>query len=85
MIAVLIESRKVGSSSWIAVRHTKKIRLTGLCEGDLVVIRLKGPDARGEIVVKDNDSVVLIPPGYTAVQAEHIKTNGKNRISIDLV
>jgi hypothetical protein len=85
MIAVLIESRRLGSSAWIAIRHTKTIRVRGMEEGDIVVIHLRGPgDVAGVLCFHRSDEME-IPASYTAIMAEHLEVNGKSRVSVDLI
>jgi hypothetical protein len=87
MIAALIESRRPGSGSWIAVRHTKVIRLTGFQDGheDVIKVHLKGNEHEGIVLMFRGEGETNIPKGVTAIRAEHAVSSKKSRISVDLI
>lgn len=83
MIAVLMSSRRQGSSSWSAVRGRKKVSISGLSEGDLLRIVLSdGVDHHLNHGVQE-DTVIEIPDWCVRVMAEHIEISG-SPVYVDL-
>ena len=80
MIAVLIDSRKVGSSGWINVRSTQKVRVQGMQEGDQVLVHWGGERTPLE-VLGDGEFPVN---DETNVKAEIVKVSETSRIYVDL-
>jgi hypothetical protein len=80
MIAVLIDSRKVGSSGWINVRSTQKVRVSGMQEGDQLLIHW-GSDGIPLEVLGDGEFPVN---GEMNVKAEIVKVSETSRIYVDL-
>lgn len=80
MIAVLIDSRKVGTSGWINVRSTQKILVQGMEEGDHLIIY--SGDTAEPIVVMEDCEIPLT--GQKNVRAEIVKISETSRISVDL-
>lgn len=79
MIAVLIDSRRVGSSGWINVRSTQKILVRGMLPGDELVLR--GDNNVGIKLFHDTEIALN---GETMVRAEIVKISEGSRIYVDL-
>ena len=89
MIAVLIDSRKIGSSGWINVRSTQKVRVRGMQGGDQVLIHW-GSDGIPQLysmvdksLIVNEDTTFLIN-GQEVVKAEIVKVSEGSRIYVDL-
>ncbi|MEK0324163.1 MAG: hypothetical protein QQN63_00530 [Nitrosopumilus sp.] len=80
MIAVLIDSRKIGSSGWINVRSTQAIRVRGMQGGDQVLIHW-GSDGIPLEVLDDGEFPVN---DEINVKAEIVKVSEGSRIYVDL-
>ena len=85
MIAVLIDARNPGSSGWVAVRHTRKIRIVGMKVGDQMIIHTDGQDQFASFGGQtDRIKEIDIEDDVTRVKAEILKIGEGSRISIDL-
>ena len=82
MIAVLIDSRKVGLSGWINVRSSQMILIRGMQKGDNVHIHY-GQDT-GRILSKVVEDCDIELNGETNVKAEIVKISETSRIYVDL-
>ena len=89
MIAVLIDSRKIGSSGWINVRSTQTIRVTGMQEGDEMLIHGRGLKDNQLYSMVDkslivNEDTTFLINGQEVVKAEIEKVSEGSRIYVDL-
>lgn len=82
MIAVLIDSRKLGSSGWINVRSSQRVRVSGMQEGDDVHIHYNQEVGRVRSRVKEDCEIPL--KGEEMVKAEIVKISEGSRIYVDL-
>lgn len=83
MIAVLIDSRKVGESGWINVRSSQTLRIQGMQEGDEV--RLHNVVKEGPLpVFEDQEIAIGNGRANTAVKAEIVKISEDSHIYVDL-
>lgn len=80
MIAVLIDSRKIGASGWINVRSTQLVRVSGMQEGDRVKIHFNFPFS--PIELEEDGELPL--NSYTMVKGEIVKVSETSRIYVDL-
>lgn len=85
MIAVLVDSRHIGSSGWVAVRHTQKVRVYGI-EGNTggALVQIHVNNDHKEAMVCSADSVFGLPTHATRIMAKIVKINEESRISVDL-
>lgn len=86
MIAVLLDSRRTGESSWAAVRGQGWLRVRGMKEGDVVMVSFR-PGMEGVDIVHMEilaDADIVVPGVAEAVKAAHIQTSG-SKVSVDLV
>jgi len=85
MIAVLIDSIKPGSSGWVAVRHTRKIKVSGANHPDDSVVITTDDNGGFGLVGSDKDFIEFdIPENVFQVKAEIVKIGEGSRISVDL-
>ena len=80
MIAVLIDSRKVGSSGWINVRSTQRIRVSGMQKGDHVRLHSNFPYPPEDIL----ENEIRDLNGQSMVKAEIVKVSEESHIYVDL-
>lgn len=80
MTAVLLDSRKNGSSGWVSIRTNTHLKAEGIQAGDALRLHFK---PEGELSV-DEDGIFPIPQGVEFVRVEHIIANG-NGVSVDLL
>lgn len=78
MIAALIGSQKPGRTAWIARRGTKAVHVTGMQDGDIVILHFPG----GKVEIFHN-GVYEIPDNVEAVRIEHSAASG-SRVFVDL-
>ena len=85
MIAVLIDARMPGSSGWVAVRHARKIKVSGTThpDDDYIKIHYRN-NGRDEYLALGIDTEIDIPSGVERLRAEILKVGEGSRISIDL-
>jgi hypothetical protein len=84
MIAVLLDSRKEGSTCWAAVRGSQEIRLTGLGEKDILEIQLAGNGSEGiSFFGRGEDCRFKLPDGVEKVKVHHLKASG-SPVYVDL-
>ena len=81
MIAVLIDSRNLGSSGWINVRSTQKVLIRGMQEGDELDLHWNFPFNSDRMT--ENGDMDLFD-GATMVKAEIVKVSEGSRIYVDL-
>lgn len=84
MIAVLIGSRTVGSSSWAAVRNRKTIVVEGMGDADLIRVFFRYKESN-EVTHQDiwNNGEFSLPEGCDRVRVDHIETSG-SYVFVDL-
>lgn len=82
MIAVLIDSRKLGSSGWINVRSSQRILVRGMQRGDNIYIYYSPDDKRMFNKVVSDCEISL--NGEKMVKAEIVKISEGSRIYVDL-
>jgi hypothetical protein len=87
MLAVLMCSSKVGSSSWADARGRGEIHVTGMVEGDLVEICITtdiGPFENKHLVesVSENRKI-SIPEWATRIMVSHKEAAG-GKVCVDL-
>lgn len=80
MIAVLIDSRKVGSSGWINVRSSLAVRVRGMQEGDHIRMHANFPYEPVDIMEDEIFNLL----DQSMVKAEIVKISEGSRIYIDL-
>lgn len=89
MIAVLIDSRRTGASSWVAVRDSRRVRISGMNgSGDAVRIHFNSQESLPgwcSFIDVDEDCEMVIPNGQAMVKAEHVVASGECRVFVDLV
>jgi hypothetical protein len=82
MIAVLLEARKPGSSGWVRVRDTQKVRVSGLEGGHLYMeFRCNGFSIQDLL---DCDCVYDIPSGMVEARAKLERVTDRTNLSVDL-
>lgn len=84
MRMVLLGSRKPGYTSWAITRLSKKARISGMMEGDIVAISFRLSDGERIVQQYTADGIISIPPNCDAIRVEHTETSG-NRVSVDLL
>lgn len=87
MIAVMVDAKVPGSSSWVAVRHAKKIRVSGVIES---ILRLEvfGESINHSDLVGEGpnlqDGEYVIPSGVERVKAILDEVGDGERVFVDL-
>jgi len=82
MNVVMIDSRRVGSSVWAAVRGSQKVHVSGMSEGDEIEILT---DLSSIPILFDSDGELHLEAlgDPTRVKVEHTKASG-SPVSVDL-
>ena len=83
MIAVLMDSSRVGASAKIAVRSLQKVRVSGL-DGDHIRVLFFDRAGTYQMVHVEEDLVLEMVAGTEYVQALHHK-KGRGRVYVDLL
>lgn len=84
MIAVIVDARKPGSSSWVNVRSCTRIQVSGLHGGIAILSVVDMEEERTNMKVK-RDGKFPIDPSVEKVMARIVSVSEKSRINIDLV
>lgn len=85
MIAVLVASKKAGSSSWTAVRSKTRVCVSGAVEGDFLRLVFRDKEMSREFALSTNsDGEFEIPSWSWWVRAEHIESGPGSSVSVDL-
>jgi len=83
MTAVMVDARKPGLSGWTQLRHHRRVRVTGVREG-LVILHLAHADGTDQVHTRE-DTIIKIPEHILRIKAE-LKLLGENtRVFIDLI
>ena len=83
MIAVLVDARRPGSSSWVSTRACDRAQVSGLHGGE-VVLTIEGEDGRTNLRVS-KDQIVELHPSVVRVMARVVRVTELSRINIDLM
>lgn len=86
MIGVLLFSREAGrESSWAAVRGSREILVSGMSEGDRVLIRFKGNGhEETTFMAQDRDITFDVPEGVESIKAIHKEVGVSPDVCVDL-
>lgn len=84
MRAVLLHSRKVGSSARVSVAGAGRAVVSGMEKGDVVGLHFFLGEDDAIYFAADKDESLDIPEGATFIVARHEKCSG-SRVSVDLV
>lgn len=84
MIAVMVDAKVPGSSSWVAVRHAKKIRVSGMSSGLLNIFLQEDDGAVFTVFGGGKDEVFNIPDTVERVKAVLEKLADGDRVFVDL-
>jgi len=86
MIGVLLFSREAGrESSWAAVRGSREILVSGMSEGDVVEILVKGNGYNGfSFLAANKDSTFKVPEGAESIKAVHKAVGVSPDVCVDM-
>jgi hypothetical protein len=84
MVAILVASCKEGRSGWVSVGARKRVVISGMGDGDEVILVLADDDGEVNRVHLTVDSDFIIPSGIKRILGEHGKVNSSSRVCIDL-
>ncbi len=83
MIAVLVDSRNVGETSWTAARGCSEVLVRGMKKGDEVMIFLlrAGGEVCDRLVIRD--CILPLPGDTDMVKVKHLRLGG-GKVSVDM-
>lgn len=85
MTAILLDSVKVGSSSWFAARRGNGLKIQGMEDGDRLLVMFD--PAIGEVPSIAEDGYFRLPEGVEYVMIEHSEVAARKNggVCVDLV
>ncbi len=83
MTAILLDSIRIGSTSWFATRRGNGLEVQGMEEGDRLLVSFQ-PDASLSV---EEDGIFRLPDGVEMVSVEHVEaaTRENGGVCVDLV
>ncbi len=82
MNVVLVDSRRVGSSAWAAVRGSQKVHVSGMQEGDEIEV-FTDLSRQAFLFVKDGELTLKTLGTPMRVKVDHVRASG-SPVSVDL-
>lgn len=83
MIAVMVDAREPGSSSWVSVRSCRRVRVSGLHGGEAILTFLHTENRRTQVKIR-SDGVFPFPEVIQRVKADIKRVTRESRVNIDL-
>lgn len=84
MVAVMVDSQKVGGSSWVASMGLRLVEVSGVVGDHVGVCCIRDLNDPESVLDVFEDGMYELPEGTAFVRVDHIKTGDGGRVYVDL-